>query len=271
MEIGISTACFYPALLEDAVKEALALGFKKLEVFFNTASEYEPAFVDELGRCVRDAGASVVSVHSYSAAFEGFLFFSGYERRVRDAIELYRPYFAAGAALGARYFTFHGERRFGLHPESSGGQDNPDLPSEHTFEGLSRLCQAAQEEGITLSQENVVWCRSSSPAYIKTLREAVPALCYTLDFKQARRAGRELTEYMDAMGDGLVNIHLNDCNETESCLLPTYGNLNYEQLFSDLRRRGYSGDCLIEVYSHNYCSVNELKNVGFYLQNLVNL
>ena len=63
MRLGISTACFYPLPLEEAVDRIAALGFDLIEIFFNTESEYEPAFLDLLSDRLRAHGISDVSIH----------------------------------------------------------------------------------------------------------------------------------------------------------------------------------------------------------------
>ena len=48
MEIGASTACFYPIETEKALKKVCDLGFKTTEVFVNSPCELEDNFVKEL-------------------------------------------------------------------------------------------------------------------------------------------------------------------------------------------------------------------------------
>ena len=45
MNFGISTACFYPELLEKSLEHARDLGYKDIEIFFNTDSEYSDSFI----------------------------------------------------------------------------------------------------------------------------------------------------------------------------------------------------------------------------------
>ena len=45
IEIGASTANFYPDLTENALDTLLDLGFRTLEVFINTESELEPHYI----------------------------------------------------------------------------------------------------------------------------------------------------------------------------------------------------------------------------------
>ena len=121
-----------------------------------------------------------------------------------------------------------------------------------------RLCGLAASCGVTLAQENVAWCRSRDPAFLSALYRDVPALRYTLDIKQAHRAGRHPREFIDAVGERLVNIHINDFSAEQSCLLPGAGTMDYADFFSRLRAAGYSGHALIEVYRSNFTGPDDL-------------
>lgn len=241
MQIGISTACFYPDPLESALNRIAALGFSTIEIFFNTESEYDLSFLISLRRCAIQNGIHIISIHPYTSLMEGMLLFSSYTRRTQDGLEQYRRYLHAAAYLGADYFTFHGERN---------QQQPPNM--ERTFEVYHQLCTIAKEEGVTIAQENVAWCRSENPNYLNSLAQAVPQLGYTLDFKQAYRAGHPWEEYLQVMQSHLCNIHLNDYNDSHSCLLPCDGVLDYQKLFHTLQEIGYDKHLLIEVYASNY-------------------
>ena len=113
MRVGISTACFYPQPVEEILPVLAGLGVHAIEIFFNTESEFQPRFYEELGAQARGLGLDVVSVHPYTSLMEGLLLFSDYKRRTEDGLMQYQRYFECAAALGARYLTFHGERFMG--------------------------------------------------------------------------------------------------------------------------------------------------------------
>ena len=162
----------------------------------------------------------------------------------------YQRYFECAAALGARYLTFHGERDMGI-------TDNP-ARWARKCEAYRRLCGIASACGVTLAQENVAWCRSRDPGFLRALYRDVPELRYTLDIKQARRAGRDWKEFIDAVGDRIVNVHINDFSAEQTCLLPGAGSMDYADFFSRLRGAGYDGHTLIEVYRSNFTDKAEL-------------
>ena len=250
MRVGISTACFYPQPLEEILPILAGAGVHAVEIFFNTESEFQPRFYEQIGIQAKSLGLDVVSVHPYTSLMEGMLLFSDYKRRTEDGMLQYQRYFECAAALGARYLTFHGERNMGI-------TDTPER-WERKCGAYRRLCSIASSCGITLAQENVAWCRSRDPGFLAALYRDVPELRYTLDIKQAYRAGRNWKEFVDTVGDRIVNVHINDFSEEQSCLVPGAGCMDYADFFSALRRVGYDGHALIEVYRSNFASEGEL-------------
>ncbi|MCQ5129687.1 sugar phosphate isomerase/epimerase [Butyricicoccus faecihominis] len=244
VRIGISTACFYPEPIEEALPVIAGLGVHAIEVFVNTESEFSPAFAQSFGAQARSLGLDIVSVHPFTSLMEGILLFSDYSRRTDDGMRQYERYFTFAESLGARFLTFHGER-------DMGGPDDP-ARFAHKAEIYRRLCALGASHGVTLAQENVAWCKSKNPAFLRNLYEAVPELHFTLDIKQARRAGRDPREFIEAVGERIVNIHINDFDANESCLLPGAGNMDYGDFFSRMRAVHYDGHALIEVYRSNF-------------------
>lgn len=259
MQIGISTASFYPLLLEEGIALAAKQGFRQLELFLNAESEYAPAFCNECRRRMEDLGVQAQSVHPFDSAMEGHLLFSDYARRTKDALDRYRYYMEAAARLGARYFTFHGEtmRARGLPPSH---------PDAMRFDTYAALCEIGEEFDVVFTQENVSWCRSSDPMFLQLLYEHVPKLRFTLDTKQALRAGRSWRDYVDTVGDRIVNLHVSDYSSESDCLLPGRGILEFGELFRRMKRCGYTGNAIIEVYRTSYQEPEELEEARRYLE-----
>lgn len=261
MKIGISTASFYPMLLEEGIDLAAELGYRRVELFLNAESEYSPEFCRERRRQLDDLGIQVISIHPYTSAMEGHLLFSDYSRRTQDGLEQYRRYFEAAAILGARYFTFHGEllRSRGL-PRSS--------PDAARFDTYAALCRTARECGIQFTQENVSWCKSADPKFLRGLYDNVPEMAFTLDTKQAVRAGYTWEDYVEVVGDRIVNLHVSDYTEQTDCLLPGQGSCDFSALFAALESRGYAGNALVEVYRTDYSTPQELRQTRIYLESV---
>lgn len=263
MEIGVSSASFYPLETEFAVSELIKLGFHKTELFLNSESEFDPTYCKNLRKILDSACVSVVSVHAYTAAVEGIYFFGDYPRRTADSIEAYRKYFRAAEILGAKYFTFHGDRTL------TGKRSIHQTPIDRHSEVLLRLADAAKEHGILIAQENVSWCTSADPEYIRGLRRNLgDAIGYTLDLKQARRANTPWQDYADAMGDRIVNLHISDVKGDKTSILPGRGDFDYIEFYQFLKKIGYSGDSIIEVYREDYNQFFELVDAKRYVESV---
>jgi len=252
MELGISTACFYPMYTENAIEEIGRLNIKNIEIFINSESEFSSGYIDEIRRRIEFYGMKVVSVHPYTSGTEGVAFFSGYERRLDDSLDKYARYFDAANILGAKYFTFHGERRIASKVKVDS------VPGEKIAAAYKRLNARAKDCGIILAQENVAWCKSSDLEYLTFIRDMVPELHFTLDTKQAVRAGVDVNEYLKIMGDRTVNVHISDHDSANMCLLPGEGDMDYDKFIDGLKNVGYDGHLLVEVYASDYDNMSQI-------------
>lgn len=261
MKIGMSTACFYPLEIEKSIARLAALNVRTIEVFINTESEFTQDFIQQLRQSADANEMTIVSVHPYTSPMEGQLLFSDYPRRTQDGLQQYRRYCAAAQALGAKYLTFHGERHM--------IQDKNAKDTSHKLMVYHTLCNIAAEYNIVIAQENVAWCKSKNPEYIKLLYKQIPKLGFTLDIKQAHRAGHHWREYVDVMGERLVNVHINDFNDTHSCLLPSEGIMDYTAFFNRLAEQNYDTQVMIEVYRENFHSDKQLQAAIQHLQQVM--
>ena len=75
MPVGISTACFYPELLENALSYLAGHGVANTEVFFNAPSEVGVPYVRELAAIARAGGMKICSVHPFTSGLEPLVFF----------------------------------------------------------------------------------------------------------------------------------------------------------------------------------------------------
>ncbi|MDP4146005.1 MAG: sugar phosphate isomerase/epimerase [Bacillota bacterium] len=259
MKVGLSSAIFYPKVnTEDAIDKICELGFECAEVFLNSMCEYDEEFVKKLSDRKNQNNIDIISVHAFSSSFEPYLF-DAYKRRREDMLSMFKKVCKAGKILGAKYYTFHGLRQ-GV---------NKFLDDKFILEIYNELIYIAGENEMKLAQENVSWCMSSDINFIEMLKERCSyPLYFTLDLKQSYRACIEPDKYIEAMGDRLVNIHINDKNDTNSCLLPGKGDINYKSLFSKLNSINYKGNAIIEVYSDNYTSFDDIRQAHYYLKDL---
>ena len=249
MKCGISTACLYPMDTLEALRQVAALGPSCAEVFLNTFSELDPAYVNALCRTREAAGLNVLSVHPFSSEMEPFLFFSGYEPRFEDGLRLYRRYFEVCRQLGAKLLVLHGNR-----------SGRTEIPMERYAQRFSRLCQEGEQYGITVAQENVGRCQCGHPENIRLLRQyATVPVHFVLDLKQSRWTGTDPLEMAQAMGpENIVHLHLSDSDSASDCILPGRGQFDFGAFFSKLSSGGFSGNAVIELYRDGYKDPEEL-------------
>lgn len=247
MNIGISTGCLYPMLVEESIEILADNGFDLFELFLNCEYEFSDEYVDIINEITARRNVRLKSIHFYLAAVEGLLLFSEYERRTAEGFKQYERYFRAIAKMGAEYGILHGVK--------AGAISN-----DKYFERYLRLSRLAKECGITLLLENVNQFCSQSPEFLKSIRNALGEdVSFNFDLKQAVRAGYNPYDILEAMGDRLKNIHINDFDENHTCLLPGNGIFDYLKFMQYLKQTQYKGDMLIEVYNYNYSNIGELK------------
>lgn len=227
------------------------MGVPVAEVFMNSLAELEKTNLSRYKAEMKARNIEIISFHPYTSAFESLLFFSEYAQRISDGIELYKRFFEGAAYLGAKYFVFHGER---ITPTFSRGLAD----KERICESYGLLIDEAKKAGLVFTQENVNAFRSQSAEYIKALSQLVPDLRFTFDLKQAMRAHEAYGDIINAMGEKLCHVHINDFGDKECCL-PFEGNVDLFDVKKELDAVCYKGDYILEVYRASFDSDEKLQ------------
>ncbi len=252
MEIGLSTASYFNKLqIEDAVLDIGAHGVGLCELFLNTFMEYEPSFADLLAERLSEANARVFSVHPMSMQFEPQLF-SIHPRQRADALRLFERVLSTGKRLGAHCYVMHGPARL------FGGVKNIELIRIAPI--LVDLTALAADYGIQLTLENVSWCIFNEPEFGVRLRDVTGGrIKHTLDVKQAVRSGYDPEDYIRAVGEQIVNVHLCDAEKLPTgsvrYQMPGFGECDFIGMFNLLAEKGYAGPAFVEVYSDMYTEI----------------
>lgn len=258
MQIGISSSCFYPALIEDSFRAVGEAGAKTAEIFFNSACELIGDIFGELCRIKEYYGIHVRSIHPFTSGFEPFMFFSNYERRTDDSIEFYKRFFDAANALGAELIVLHGGK--------SRKRYTPELYAENYL----KLHNAAIKEGVYIAHENVNNCLCSDPHYMKRVADLVGnEFKMVLDIKQCRRTNQSEFEFIDLLGEKIAQVHLSDGTAEHDCLAPGAGEYDFARLFKALKAHGYDNTAVIELYRDNFKDENDIKTSLEYLNNII--
>ena len=72
MYAGVSTACLYPRVVEDALYDLALAGVSRVEIFINSHSELRRNFVDAMAQLMRRFEMTCCSLHPYTCAFSGW-------------------------------------------------------------------------------------------------------------------------------------------------------------------------------------------------------
>jgi len=255
MECGISTASLFSRYdVEDALSVIAGMGAHTAEIFLNTHSEYEPEFIDLLQHRAEDLNLHIHSLHAMSTQFEPQLF-SIHARQRKDAFRIFERVLAAAKKLGAGVYVMHGPMHM------SGVVKNMEM--ERIGPIVYDLADLAASYGVTLTWENVSWCLFCHPDFAPRILDASKSdkLRFTLDLKQAERAGYSPFEFLERMGENVANVHICDFRHDERLRLcmPGQGAFDFVRLRDELCGYGYTGPVLIEVYSDLYGADSELK------------
>lgn len=268
MQVGISTASLFNRYeLEECPAHMAAMGASVCEIFLNTFSEYEGEFVSSLKERIDQSGLKVYSIHPMGTQFEPQLF-SIHHRQREDARKIFEQVLHAGKVLGATCYVMHGPS--GLN----GAVRNTELTRIGPM--VQELCEMAAAYSITLAWENVSWCLFHTPSFGPRLLDATKSddLRFTMDIKQAARSGYAPIEYIEAIGERMVNLHVCDyvtSPERVIPVLPGRGECDLSALGQALKAKGYAGPAFLEVYSDMYSSEAELESCYGYVRSCLTL
>lgn len=247
-DIGMSTSSmFLKCEVEDSFDIIKKLGCKVVEVFLTTFSEYKKEFVESLVEKAK--GLEIHSVHSLNNHYEPELFNQS-KRTYNDAVEILRQVLYGAKVLGAKYYTFHGQARLKSKPYN--------VNFDSFGERLTKICDICREYDVELCYENVHWALYNYSGFFSSVKRTCPSVKATLDIKQAMQSGFDVYDYISDMGDSIRTVHLCDMTATGKTCLPGKGIFDFYKFFDRLGDIGCDAPCLVEVYSSDYKTYDEL-------------
>lgn len=247
MQVGLSTASYFSrCMTEDALTAIVKSGVPVCEVFLNTFSEYVPSFVK--GLRARLDGTRVHAIHAMSAQYEPQLF-SINKRQKDDAFGMLHKVLDAACTLGAGVYVMHGPLLL------MGAAKNLELG--RVTDVANEVAECCARRGVRLGWENVSYCVFNEPEFPCWIEKygLHDNLGFTLDIKQAARRFHDPAAYLDAIGKRIANVHVCDYRMEDGRLrleMPTRGGFDFMLLMETLKRLGYGGPLLVEVYSDMY-------------------
>ncbi|MDE7278264.1 MAG: sugar phosphate isomerase/epimerase [Oscillospiraceae bacterium] len=247
MKAGLSTACLYPMEVEKSFRQLAENGVRTAEIFVNSNCELSDPYRREMLEVQKEYGIDVVSVHPFTCSIEPMMLFTAYERRVADVLDYYKRFFEYMNFFGARYFVLHGNK-----------PQNP-FSDEKYFERYCRLKETAEEFDVCVVQENVSRCTSGSLEFLVKMKNALgDKAAFVLDTKQAHRSGTDPLDMVRALGENIKHVHFSDFGKSGDCLKFGFGEYNNLALFSELKKYGFDGSIIIELYKGSHSGASDL-------------
>lgn len=247
MNLGISTASFYPLETELALEEIGSAGVKNTEIFFNCESELKDSFIDILLEIKEKYNMNITAVHPTMSLAESFMIFSAYERRFNEAVKKYRRYSEVAKELGAKYIIMHG------------GKPNGVLTDEEYCQRFMTVKEECRKNSVTVLQENVVNYRSGDIDFLRSMKNILgneAEFCF--DIKQCIRSGYLPMELIEEFYDNIRHFHISDHSVAGDCLLPLNGKFDFAGFFKFLKNKDYKGALMTEVYRFSYKEEKEI-------------
>lgn len=257
MNTGISTACFFPMLTEKSLEELLKKGTKTLEIFFNSPCESNREFMMSLMPMISCYNAKIVSIHPCTSAFETLNFFGRYERRFYDSVESYKKLFEVCNLINSDILVFHGAKKQ-FHIEEN-----------LYFERFHKLCEEGKKAGVNVCQENVEGFSCGDADFMSRLLKELPDTKTVFDVKQCVRNDLDPFYMLDIMGRSIYHVHLSDHDKENICMLPGHGNFDFTKFFKRLKSLGFDKNVIIELYSNNFESSDDLINAKKYIEQIL--
>ena len=259
MRAGISSASFFNKRPNEEVFDLLrTLDCDLCETFLSTFCEYTEAFARLLAS--RKGEIEVHSVHTLNLHYEPELF-NRNPRTFGDARKLYEQVLSSAQILGAKYYTFHGPARLKKRVYT--------FDFGYLAERLNLLLDVGEKFGVRLCYENVHWTYFSEPSYFAELKKRVPRLGSCLDVKQAMQSGIDYKKFVEVMGDSLCTVHVCDYDENGKLTLPGRGVFDFRELVRVLKANGTDAPLLLELYSDDYRSFEEVGESFHYIRSLL--
>lgn len=257
MNIGVSTASYYPLETEFALENIGKDGIKTAEIFFNANIELKQSFIDILLDIQHKYGLNIPSIHPTMSLAESFMIFSAYERRFNESLDIFSRYSEIAAQLGAKYIILHG------------GKPNGILSDEEYCERYMQLKNVTLQNGVTVLQENVANHRAGDIEFLKSMRDILGDDAeFCIDIKQSVRNGYNPFDIINELHENIKHYHISDHSLASDCQLPGNGKFNFKDFFELTKKLGYNGAYMIEVYGNAYKEYSEISNSLLFLKKL---
>jgi len=132
------------------------------------------------------------------------------------------------------------------------------------IEAFRRLGDFAEEHGVSIGMENLIFKGNSTPSELLELLELIdhPAIGVTLDTSHAHMSSLNVAQFVRELGPNLVSTHISDNNSTgDQHLTPGGGSINWPEAMTAFREIEYDGLLNLEIPGerHSDAELRKLK------------
>ncbi|WP_415973236.1 sugar phosphate isomerase/epimerase family protein [Rhodococcus sp. 077-4] len=258
IKVGLSTASVYPQNTEAAFRYAAELGYDGVELMVWAESVSQD--VDAVAALSREYSMPVQAIHAPCLLISQRVWGSDPVAKLARSVEVAEK---LGSATVVVHPPFRWQRKYseGFSDQVAELEANSHVlvAVENMFPmRADRFFGRKEKSAQRLERRGGPGAALSafSPSYDPT---DVGHGHYTLDLSHTATAGSDALEMLDRMGDGIAHLHLADGRgaSVDEHLIPGHGSQPCVEVCTELVRRGFEGQAVIEINTQNARTVPE--------------
>ncbi|OZD83872.1 sugar phosphate isomerase/epimerase [Rhodococcus sp. 05-339-2] len=258
IRVGLSTASVYPQNTEAAFRYAAELGYDGIELMVWAESVSQD--VDAVAALSREYSMPVQAIHAPCLLISQRVWGSDPVAKLARSVEAAEKLDAATVVV---HPPFRWQRKYsdGFADQVAELEANSHVvvAVENMFPmRADRFFGRKEKSAQRLERRGGPGAALSafSPSYDPT---DVGHDHYTLDLSHTATAGSDALEMLDRMGEGIAHLHLADGRgaSVDEHLIPGHGSQPCVEVCTELVRRGFEGQAVIEINTQNARTVPE--------------
>ncbi|MCZ4562579.1 sugar phosphate isomerase/epimerase [Rhodococcus sp. IEGM 1401] len=258
IQVGLSTASVYPQNTEAAFRYAAELGYDGIELMVWAESVSQD--VDAVAALSREYSMPVQAIHAPCLLISQRVWGSDPVTKLARSVEAAEKLESATVVV---HPPFRWQRKYsdGFADQVAELESNSHVvvAVENMFPmRADRFFGRKEKSAQRLERRGGPGAALSafSPSYDPT---DVGHGHYTLDLSHTATAGSDALEMLDRMGEGIAHLHLADGRgaSVDEHLIPGHGSQPCVEVCTELVRRGFEGQAVIEINTQNARTVPE--------------
>ncbi|MEU3471317.1 sugar phosphate isomerase/epimerase [Rhodococcus sp. NPDC006774] len=258
IRVGLSTASVYPQNTEAAFRYAAELGYDGIELMVWAESVSQD--VDAVSALSREYSIPVQAIHAPCLLISQRVWGSDPVAKLTRSVEAAEKLDSATVVV---HPPFRWQRKYsdGFADQVAELESNSHVvvAVENMFPmRADRFFGRKEKSAQRLERRGGPGAALSafSPSYDPT---DVGHGHYTLDLSHTATAGSDALEMLDRMGEGIAHLHLADGRgaSVDEHLIPGHGSQPCVEVCTELVRRGFEGQAVIEINTQNARTVPE--------------